>query len=326
MLVELVDTPSPSGEERKCAELLVEFFENNDREVWIDGVGNVRAPGNEVLLTSHIDTVPGDLEVKVEDGTLHGRGSVDAKGPLATMAVVAVNTGADFAGVVREETDSKGAEYLTQDMEEPGYVINGEPTGWNGIALGYRGSIVGVYSVEEELFHSSRPEPNAIQRAVSFWSRIEDEFAGDGFEAVNVKPLSIDGGQEEGLSTRASIRFQVRVPPAEKIEDVKNRIEEHMENGSIEWLRSTPPVMKSPRSEIARIFRSGIRDIGGEPRMIRKTGTCDMNRYAEVWDCPMATYGPGNSELDHTPGERLDLGDFEKSVRVLENLVEELTD
>jgi len=32
-----------------------------------------------------------------------------------------------------------------------------------------------------------------------------------------------------------------------------------------------------------------------------------MNLYAGAWDCPMATYGPGDSDLDHAPDERLSL-------------------
>ena len=92
LLVDLVSIPSSSGDETAAAEHLVEFFETHGREAWIDDVGNVRAPGDDSLLfTSHIDTVPGEIPVAVqenEDGedVLWGRGSVDAKGPLAAMA------------------------------------------------------------------------------------------------------------------------------------------------------------------------------------------------------------------------------------------------
>lgn len=305
--------------------MLVDFFERNGRDAWIDDAGNVRAPGNSMLLTSHIDTVPGDLEVKIKDGFLYGRGSVDAKGPLAAMAVAAVNTGASFAGVVREEKDSRGAEHLVDDRRGPGFLLNGEPTGWDGLALGYRGSIVGRYRVEETLFHSSRPEPNAIQQAIDYWSRIEQEFQEDGFRSINVKPLSIEGGQKDGKSTVTEVRFQARVPPGEEVNELKQRLENQVDSGVIDWVRSTPPVMQSGRSEIARVFRSAVREMDGEPRMLGKTGTCDMNRYAEAWNCPMATYGPGNSELDHTPRERIELDDFDHSVQVLERIVEKLT-
>ena len=46
---------------------------------------------------------------------------------------------------------------------------------------------------------------------------------------------------------------------------------------------------------------------------------------APVWRCPIAAYGPGDSTLDHTPGEHLDLGEFTRSIRVLTNALETLS-
>ena len=51
-----------------------------------------------------------------------------------------------------------------------------------------------------------------------------------------------------------------------------------------------------------------------------------MNIYADVWDCPMATYGPGDSDLDHTPREHLPLAAFDRAVSVLERACERLTE
>jgi LysW-gamma-L-lysine carboxypeptidase len=82
--------------------------------------------------------------------------------------------------------------------------------------------------------------------------------------------------------------------------------------------------MTSPRTEVARAFRVAIRDAGGDPRLLRKTGTADVNLYAEAWDCPMATYGPGDSDLDHAPDERLSLAEFDRSVTVLESVARTL--
>ena len=61
----------------------------------------------------------------------------------------------------------------------------------------------------------------------------------------------------------------------------------------------------------------GIRDAGGTPRFKMKTGTSDMNILAPVWGCPTLAYGPGDSKLDHTPDEAMDLEDFARGVNVL---------
>jgi LysW-gamma-L-lysine carboxypeptidase len=78
--------------------------------------------------------------------------------------------------------------------------------------------------------------------------------------------------------------------------------------------------MESPRTPVARGLRGAIRAAGGEPRLLRKTGTADVNLYSEAWDCPTASYGPGDSSLDHTPDEHLALDEFDRAVDVLADL------
>jgi LysW-gamma-L-lysine carboxypeptidase len=43
-----------------------------------------------------------------------------------------------------------------------------------------------------------------------------------------------------------------------------------------------------------------------------------MNVVAPVWKCPIVAYGPGDSALDHTPNEHLELDEYWKAVNVLE--------
>lgn len=352
LLYDLVAIPSPTGHEQECAERLAAFFDERGREVWIDEVGNVRAPADDsVLLTSHVDTVPGDVPVRVEGSSgnediakdninvsvngdeaakLWGRGSVDAKGPLAAMAVAAVETGVSFVGVVGEETDSRGARFLVEDREAPDALVNGEPSGWDGVTLGYRGFQAGTYSVSTDSVHTSRPEPNAIQEAMAWWSRVETQFTETDdetpvFEQVTAKPVEFAGGTaDDGLSVEASAEVQFRIPPGATAEGIRETVDAELESGEVDWREPIAPVMESPRTEVARAFRVAIRRVGGDPRLLRKTGTSDMNLYAGAWDCPMATYGPGDSELDHAPNERIDLGDFDRSVAVLERVSETL--
>jgi len=357
LLYDLVSIPSPSGEERAAAERLAAFFEAHGREVRLDEVGNVRAPADDsVLLTSHVDTVPGALPVEIREGAdgpeLWGRGSVDATGPLAAMAVAAVGTGVSFVGVVGEETDSRGARHLVADREaEPDAVVNGEPSGWDGITLGYRGLLAGTYVATSESGHSSRPEPNAIQHAIDWWHTVEAAFdvttevpevVTDGgapaaggatgepdapvFEQVTTKPVAFEGGlTDDGLSVEATVDVQLRVPPKYTPDDVRERAESELTVGTVHWTEPIPPVMESPRTDLARAFRVAVRDAGGDVRLLRKTGTSDMNLYAEAWDCPTVTYGPGDSDLDHAPDEHLPLREFDRAVAVLRAVCERRT-
>ena len=353
LIEKLVGTPSVTGDERACAEQLKAYFEDHGREVWIDEVGNVRAPADDsVLLTSHIDTVPGDIPVRVErmpDEDAHwggngpvdaggerdvlwGRGSVDAKGPLAAMAVAAVRTGVSFIGVVGEEVDSRGSRFVVEDREsEPDAVVNGEPSGWDGITLGYRGLVAGTYVATSKSGHTSRPENNAIQDAIQWWASVESEFSHDEwqpvFERVTAKPIDIDGGlSADGLSVETTMDVQLRVPPSMSTEEVIEITDGYLDVADrVNWDDRVEPVMQSPRNEVARAFRGAVRKQDGDPRLLRKTGTSDMNVFAQHWDCPMVTYGPGDSDLDHAPNEHLVLDEYDKAVAVLETATERLS-
>ena len=339
LLVDLVAVPSVSGDERACAERLVDFFESHGREAWLDDVGNVRAPGDDgVLLTSHVDTVPGEIPVRVEEAdvsetrydgdaaeVLWGRGSVDAKGPLAAMAVTAVETGASFAGVVGEEDDSRGAHYLVEDRAEPDAVVNGEPSGWDALALGYRGYLAGTYTVDVDSVHSSRPDPNAVELATAWLADVKAAFPapdeGAVFESVTVKPVDFDGGlTEDGFATTATVDVQFRIPPGTTADEIRATAEEHLDAGSVSWGDPLPPTLSSPRTALARAFRVAVRAEDGDPGLLRKTGTSDANCYADAWDCPVATYGPGDSALDHAPDERLALTEYDRAIAVLERV------
>ncbi len=348
LLEELVSTPSVAPDEAACAEVLAAFFEEHDRTVFVDEVGNVRAPADDsVLYTSHIDTVPGDIPVRIEAGErgseLWGRGSVDAKGPLAALAVAAVRSGVSFAGVVGEEVDSRGARHLVDDRAAPDAVVNGEPSGWNGITLGYRGMLKGTYIGTSESGHTSRPENNAIQNAIAWWSAVEERFSGDRvrrdgdvsaeegeevpvFERVTPKPVRIEGGtSEDGLAVETTLEAQLRVPPSYTTDDVRELADGELDAGTVNWTDAIEPTMQSPRTPVARAFRVAIREQGGDPRLLRKTGTADMNLYADAWDCPMVTYGPGDSDLDHAPDEHLELRELDRAVAVLQTVAEDLT-
>jgi LysW-gamma-L-lysine carboxypeptidase len=49
-----------------------------------------------------------------------------------------------------------------------------------------------------------------------------------------------------------------------------------------------------------------------------------MNVVAPVWQCPILAYGPGDSVLDHTPNEHIDLVEYHQAIGVLERALGEL--
>ncbi|HQU35457.1 MAG TPA: M20/M25/M40 family metallo-hydrolase, partial [Anaerolineales bacterium] len=98
-LIGLVSQYSPSGGERRAVECLIERMKSlGYDDAFIDEAGNavgVMGKGEkQVVLLGHIDTVPGEISVREENGILYGRGAVDAKGPLACFVDAVANVGA----------------------------------------------------------------------------------------------------------------------------------------------------------------------------------------------------------------------------------------
>jgi LysW-gamma-L-lysine carboxypeptidase len=74
-----------------------------------------------------------------------------------------------------------------------------------------------------------------------------------------------------------------------------------------------------------RALLAAIRSQGGKPAFNVKSGTSDMNLVGPAWGCPMAAYGPGDSELDHTPNEHIAIPDYLAGIDILKEALEALT-
>lgn len=68
---------------------------------------------------------------------------------------------------------------------------------------------------------------------------------------------------------------------------------------------------------MVRAFLQAIREQGADPAFKVKSGTSDMNVVGPAWNCPIVAYGPGDSSLDHTPNEHLDLAEYHQAIATL---------
>src|SRR5262249_3283698 len=144
--------PSVSGQEGEVARFLVEQMGALGFHSYVDGAGNAvgeAGQGPEIVLLGHIDTVPGAVPARIEDGKLYGRGSVGAKGPFAALVAAAarllergeLRARLVLIGAVEEEAaSSKGAHHVV-DRYAPIACVIGEPSGWDRLTLGYKGRL-----------------------------------------------------------------------------------------------------------------------------------------------------------------------------------------
>jgi len=177
---DLVRIPGLSGKEGEVAgRILLEMKDLGYDETRVDDLGNVIGVvrgsdgGAPVMLNCHMDVVAeGDPDAweyppfgaVISDGHLHGRGSMDIKGPLAlqTYAAAALKHRASgdviVAHTVFEERGGWGMEHLLASREvEPAAVIIGEVT-QGDITTGHRGRGEVEVVLRGLAGHASAPE------------------------------------------------------------------------------------------------------------------------------------------------------------------------
>ncbi len=337
-LIGLVSQYSPSGQERGAVEWLVARMKSlGYDDAFIDEAGNavgvIGKGARQVVLLGHIDTVPGEIPVRVADGVLYGRGSVDAKGPLASfvdaVAKVGAKAGWQFVviGAIEEERNSEGARFVATQYK-PDFAIIGEPNQWDRMALGYKGSAWANVMVKRGQAHTASGEETAAEAAVEVWLKIKayvDSFNTDRPKVFDKLLLTLRGMDSDSndFEQWARLKVGVRLPVDVSPEDWYTRLNETLKVFETFRVLVEPIGFAIPawgcekNTRLVRSFLSGIRSQGGEPRFVYKTGTADLNIVAPAWKCPAVVYGPGDSALDHTPNEHINLDDYQKAVDVL---------
>jgi len=330
LLEEMLSIPSPSTQERQLGQWLVSRLRSMGFAARRDEAGNVVAfwgsGQREVLLLGHIDTVPGFIPVRREGDRLFGRGAVDAKGPLAAAitAVARQPAGAAYRftviGAVEEEGSSRGARHLTS-RRPPDQLIVLEPSGWDAVTLGYKGSLKLRYRLSQPMGHGAGPNESAADTAIAFIRRVQDHAAGQGkgagsFERLDARILRFHA-DHDGFRDTAAMTVGFRLPPNFDVPALQQQLEAWADGAELRFEYADAAVRAEKNTPLVRAFLKGIRDGGGTPRFKMKTGTSDMNILAPVWGCPTLAYGPGDSKLDHTPNEAIDLAEFERGVDVL---------
>lgn len=339
LLEEMLAIPSVTGDEDRLGAWLTDRLRALHFEADRDAVGNViatvgRGP-REVALLGHIDTVPGQIPVRRDAIRLHGRGAVDAKGPFAAAIAAVQRQPADrgtrftLIGAVGEEGDSRGAEHL-RTRRAPAHLVVLEPSGWDAITVGYKGSLHLTYELRQQMAHGSAPSGTAADQAVAFVRTLQDhaEMVSVGksaFDRLDVRVLELHSEPIGGLQDAAVMRLGLRLPPGLDAADLKGRMEEWAEGAVLTFEPPIDAFRADKNTPLVRAFLYGIRRANGSPRFKVKTGTSDMNILAPVWGCPTLAYGPGDSHLDHTPEEAIDLDELERGVDVLTSALTNLT-
>ncbi|HVG07801.1 MAG TPA: M20/M25/M40 family metallo-hydrolase [Thermoanaerobaculia bacterium] len=315
----LIDIESVTGNERAVGDFLFEYLSR------LGPVERMPVEGNrfnlfaswgepEVVLSTHIDTVPPFFPSSEDDDFVHGRGACDTKGILASM-IKAIETllsqGASGFGlllVVGEETDSIGAQVANRQPHGSRYLINGEPTE-NRLAIGSKGALYLRIEAKGRMAHSAYPElgESAIDRLLETLARLRavplpsDPVLGE--TTLNIGTIS--GGRASNVIADQS-RAEVLIRTVGDTAELRRAIGEALVGVEV-------------TERETRAMRLGSLP-GFETTVVKYT--TDIPRLG-AWGEPFLL-GPGSIHLAHTSGERVPKRELEEAVRLYTEMVRRL--
>jgi acetylornithine deacetylase len=318
----LVNIESITGNEKACAAFLRDYLAERNFRVELQPVGpersNVLAINGEpeVVLSTHIDTVPPFFPSSEDEEYIHGRGSCDAKGILASQVIAAERLLAEgvrnfgLLFLVGEETLSDGARAANLSPRGARYIVNGEPTD-NKLALGTKGILRVDIRAKGRMAHSAYPHlgESAIEKLLDVLGDIrrlrlpEDPVLGP--STLNIGLIS--GGRAANVIPDLA-QAQILIRTVNGADELRAKIRGLLEGRcECEFVRYTPALLMEKLD-------------GFETEVV--AFTTDLPNLG-AWGRPLLL-GPGSISVAHTDHERVRKADLTRAVELYCKLVRQL--
>ncbi|GGJ53225.1 M20 family metallopeptidase [Deinococcus roseus] len=364
-LQELLKTRSYTGSEGPIGQRVVQEMKLLGFDhAYLDESGNAigvvrgKACGEALLLISHLDHVhEGDVDLwehppyaaVLEKNVLHGRGTVDIKGPLSAQIYAlggllqrGERPAKDvvLAAFVEEETGGKGiAEFLSrmpftlpdgEVLKLTGAVV-GEPSS-NQVMLGHRGVAHVTLVFKGAAHHASfgLHDQNPMFELAEFLGRLRQydlpvhPIVGE--HTLTPTQISCDSGSENVTSNTVSLVLDWRSTSTP--EEMRQILKTLTAGLKVEYqvfelwtLKNTPgfhieadhPLVQNLQQHVKSIHDGfGIWNFATD------------GRYTHAHNIPTVGFGPGNPRLAHTVHEHIHLEELQQHVEVLQKFLLDL--
>lgn len=310
----------------------------------------------QLLLSTHIDVVGAGagwrtdpFTLSEKNGTVAGRGVVDAKGSLAAMLSATLkyagrgkemNGTLIFAPTVDEETGGfAGLGALAERGLRPDCAVIGEPTDLD-IAFCQKGVCWYEVNLEGKAAHAATPQfgINAIEQASklvvrlqSFKPRIRHRFLGQSTTNVGL----INGGTAPNtVADRCTISVDRRLLPGETPRDARQEVDRELKRlkktvPALKYLvretltaapfelRPNLPFIKQVASITERITRRkhGLKGI---------YGFTDARHLRPSSKRPALIMGPGSISQAHVPNEHLPKNQLRQATDIYATIIDDI--
>jgi acetylornithine deacetylase len=325
LLLDLIRIKSESGNEKEIGEYISAYLKKlglTVKKQLVDkrtGNFNIYAYVGrpKVIFSSHIDTVPTQLEIKSDNKYVYGRGSCDTKsqGAAAILAAEkALSDGLTNFGLlftVQEETDFAGAKEALKLVPKCKLVVIGEPTDLD-IVKGHNGILVFELIAKGKTAHGSIPEKgiNAIELLLKDLDILKKtDFGSDKILGKNILNIAkISGGIADNVvpdSAKALIAYRTVV---------KSSI----------ILRQIRKLVKS-KINITLDFESFSNALGDDLAKTLKLKTKTVRYFTEASILKekgeIIILGAGNIKEAHSKNEYVKISEYNKLIDIYTNII-----
>ncbi|MEN8126292.1 MAG: M20 family metallopeptidase [Planctomycetota bacterium] len=363
LLKELIrSAPTLDNGEQRAAEILAEFFKQQDIPVTLDSwdgnranviasVGNDDAGAPTLLFGAHLDVVPAAKEhwqtdpfCPVEaDGHVIGRGSVDMLGGLCAAAQTLVDLSKQplssriiFAATAGEETDSCGVKRFVEQyrpqINNPVGTVIAEPTGMQ-ILRAHRGILWLKIETFGRTAHGSTPQAgiNAILKMNTLIDRLQGweiphqphPLLGGCSKSIN----RIEGGSATNIvPDHCSLEIDIRTLPGQDHSDIIESLQKLCDE-----MRQNDPDFKTQISNIRTV--DAMETPADSPFVqaicqatgITETQTAGFTTdgpYFEELNAPVVIFGPGDGTRCHKPDEFIEIDALEEARQMYNRIIQ----
>lgn len=320
---QLVDIESVSRNEQEIADA-VEAVLSGVPHLAVTRVGHTIVARTElgrpdrVVIAGHLDTVPlnANLPARLEDGVLHGLGSVDMKGGVAVALKLATTLAEPVRDVTyvfyeAEEVDAEANGLRKLSLSHPellagDFAILMEPSN-AGVEAGCQGTMRVEVRTTGERAHSARSwmGVNAIHGAAPILAKLQ-EFEPrrpviDGLEYhEGLNAVFISGGVAGNvLPDECVVTVNFRFAPDRSEAEAEAFLRDFFDGYDVTVTDTAPGALPGLSVPAAKAF---IEAVGGEAHP--KFGWTDVARFTAL-GVPAVNFGPGDPLLAHKQEEHV---------------------
>ena len=308
LLKTLVEIESPSKKEEEIKKFVKSYLKNLGYEVLESENYIATKSTSDLIVATHLDTLPLDYKFFYDGVYAYGTGVCDAKASITAMLVAAENElNYTLAFFCDEEEDGLGSKEFVKTWKKGKFAIIMEPTNLK-IASKHWGSFELIVKVEGKEAHGAFPEKgiNAIEKAFELYKKLKDL-------SFKLNPLKISGGSEKYvIPDICEIKFEIFLEPKEKISDYLEKIKFIENFGKYEIDHAYEGYISS---EVIKHLEEAIKMAKLPVYYAEMKSWTDALNLKEKFD--VVVWGPGNLEFCHTKEEKVKIEDIKKAIEVL---------